>query len=160
MSSVLSDRENSRRGVIVLGSIALIAILATLLLLCRGVGNLTFGILFDDLEGLGVGNPVMLDGMRIGEVVATGLAEDGLTVEITIDSDYAAVITSDCTAMIKNYGGMVNVSGRKILQFYNGISATTPMPNDTVISGMDSWLELKGWQMSKWGREIFQDSGE
>lgn len=69
--------------------------------------SLEFYTEFDDVEGLRPGAPVMMSGVRVGQVEDVGYGEDGsdgVQVELSIVADGARRIRTDATVHIENKG--------------------------------------------------------
>ena len=76
------------------------------------------------------------------------------------EKEMVVAITSDCTAMIANPTGLINVSGTKVIRIYNGTKNDIPLKDGAIIEGQNSWLELKTWQLTTWGRSVFENVTE
>ena len=104
-----SGRE-LRVGLLVLISLSVLALAAFFI----GKDDRLFGrkarysVRFDGVSGLSIGNPVQLNGVRVGRVSDIELPEDmgehQITVWVAIDRRYAQRVRADSTAKIRTLG--------------------------------------------------------
>jgi phospholipid/cholesterol/gamma-HCH transport system substrate-binding protein len=84
---------------------------------------------FTQVGGLAAGNPVQLSGVNVGRVeevvLPEGVAEEELTVWLTIDRRYAARVRGDSLARIKTLG----LLGDKYIEVTSGSPESAAIPN-------------------------------
>ena len=102
-----------------------LAILALIIFFISEEQNLflkmnTYTIQFVNVEGLDVGNPVKLNGVKVGRIgeirLPTEPKETSITVEILINKKYAGLIRSDSRARIRSLG----LLGDKYIEINSG----------------------------------------
>lgn len=93
----------------------------------------TYTIRFDTVSGLTSGNPVQLNGVRVGEVQAVVLPRDPeeseISVHIRVDRRYALRIREDSQARIKTLG----LLGDKYVEVTSGSEEASQIPDGGVI---------------------------
>ncbi len=129
-------------GVIVVCVLAIVASIAIGVLTSKAQG-VQFTVVFEDAQGLPVGAPVTLRGLRVGEVTRVELAKDHEHVEIdlAIRPEYTPEIPEEgITARIKK---SLVLPGNYAVALVILKDAKGQMPNGARIEGVDNWAEEK-----------------
>ena len=91
--------------------------------------NYTFTVLFDNVQGLNVGDQVNMLGKRIGKVSGTRIIGQEIAVELSIDNNFAFSIPIDSQIEVKSEG----LIGSKYVAINPGISTKEYIiPGETV----------------------------
>ena len=98
-------------GVFVLSGLAALAYLSIQLgaATYSGPGGLTLYANFDEVGGLAKRSPVVIGGVRVGQVKSIGLATDGsFRARVTMDVDHSLKLPDDTQAAILTQGVLGN----------------------------------------------------
>ncbi|HPR64648.1 MAG TPA: MlaD family protein [Thermoanaerobaculia bacterium] len=107
-----------------------LAVLALLIFFIGDEQNLflkmnRYTLLFTSAEGLDVGNPVKLNGVKVGRITAINLPlepeESKITIEVAIDKRYNSLIRTDSRARIRSLG----LLGDKYIEITGGSTDTS-----------------------------------
>ena len=91
--------------------------------------NYTFTVLFDNVQGLNVGDQVDMLGKKIGKVSYTRIMGQKIAVELSIDNSFAFSIPVDSKIAVKSEG----LIGSKFISITPGFSTKDfILPNETV----------------------------
>ncbi len=133
-------------GVIIVILLAIATVVVVALLTGRQKG-VAFTIVFKDAQGLPVGAPVTLRGLRVGEVNRVELAQDRehVEVDVSIFPAYGADIPEPggVTARIKK---SLLLPGNFSVALIKRKDAKGHMPNGARIEGVENWAGEKSFQ--------------
>lgn len=141
----MNNEEKNKTGVkitIIIG-VFVILLVAIGIIIKIGAGDF-FYVTFNDAKNLQPGDPVMMRGIKIGEVRAINLHKEGkVLIKVWIKKDYLPFITASSTARIVSQG-MPNVSGRKYLEWLIvDDDQSEPLLANSVIEGSESIIDYK-----------------
>ena len=115
--------------VFVISSIAFIGGLMYLQEITFRKSNYTFTVLFDNVQGLNVGDQVDMLGKKIGKVSYTRIMGQKIAVQLSIDNSFAFSIPVDSKIEVKSEG----LIGSKFISITPGFSTKDfILPNETV----------------------------
>jgi hypothetical protein len=141
--------------------IMLLAIVAAVAMAKWRSAGVLYLVDFKDARDLPKGAKVRLSGFPIGEVVRVQLTgEDEVLVTARIDDEYAEKVKQDSRAIIAS-PSLKDVSGRKVLDVYNGGDENSPpIKEETRVTGLENIVELKAWQLKQQFRDISKNASE
>jgi phospholipid/cholesterol/gamma-HCH transport system substrate-binding protein len=91
-------------------------------------------VVFPNVEGMGIGSPVKMNGVQIGSVTAIELSTDanreGIQVQIGVDANYRQRIRVDSKASLKI---LQLLSGEKFVELSGGTPEVNELPEGAVI---------------------------
>lgn len=103
-----------------------------------GPGGLTLYAYFDEVGGLSARAPVMISGVKVGQVVAIGLDPGDYRAKVTMDLDRALELREDASAFVVTQG----VLGDKLVAIDPG-GADEILPDGGTISMTQSAVILE-----------------
>ncbi len=135
--------------VLLIGCILVVGVFAAIFI-AREASSLYYTIVFNDAEGLQVGDPVQVNGVDIGVVKSVELQtqpEPRIDVRVKVYPKHIEKVLADSTAIISAVS-FPNVSGQKIVEIHNSGSdpPAKPMQEDAEINGMNSKVALLLWK--------------
>ena len=116
-------------AIFVLSSIAFIGGLLYLQEISIRKSNYTFNVLFDNIQGLNVGDQVDMLGKKIGKVSHSRIIGQKIAVELSIDNSFSFSIPVDSKIEVKSEG----LIGSKFISFTPGLNTKEfILPGETV----------------------------
>ena len=103
-----------------------------------GPGGLTIYAYFDEVGGLSARAPVVIGGVKVGQVVAIGLDRDDYRAKVTMDLDHRLTLPEDSSASVVTQG----VLGDKLVAIEPG-GADEKIPDGGTIEHTQSAVILE-----------------
>ena len=112
--------------------------------------DLDFTVTFNSAEGLQVGQKVTYKGVAIGEVRGVDVEPGGkVKVSVNIPEQHKKHVYKEAEFHIDNAGGLINVSGEKVLEMSDRGDLRTPIKTGDILEGSDSLATSAGVLLDK-----------
>ncbi len=109
---------------------------------------------FKDAQGLKRGHKVLFRGVAVGEVTNVTLTPEGaVKTEVWLYEEHKSLIHAGATGRITQ-NSLVSVSGEKSIEMTNPSDQGSPIAAGTELQGVEGLMELKSWQLARWGEGI------
>lgn len=118
-----------------------IVLLAQLLIGCeQAPTGVRAVVAFKDVEGLRSGDPVELNGIKVGEVSAVETGAGEVKVRLRLEAAQASGVRQEAVALI------VSEPDRRAVRLYNPPGQGPAVTDGATLKGFDSLLDLTVWQ--------------
>ena len=153
-----SLKQTSRPGRLI---VALVALLAALGACACGNKDLPFIVTFKDAHNLKVGQKLLYNGVTIGEVTGVDLDESGtVKVAVKVPKEHKKRVYKEAKFKVESAGGLVNMSGEKVLAVKDRDGPRTPIQPGDIIKGTDSILDDITETIEQYARKAMKLMGE
>ncbi len=104
-------------------------------------GDTPFTIVFKNADGLKSGQPLLLKGVRVGEVTSVELSGAQTQIEARVHRKYLNAVCAESSFVIAKPGGLFDASGERQIVVTAPEATCTAIKAGAVIRGQDSGLE-------------------